>query len=213
MPDPGHDPGSAGDLPDTLPRRVQHESVVNRSRFLAIAGPAPDPEAALAFIAEHSVADATHNCWAYRIGQQYRFNDDGEPGGTAGRPILAAIDGQGFDQVVVLVVRWFGGIKLGAGGLVRAYGGCAAECLRQAPRQPLVPQARLDCRVDFALETAVRALLPDYQAEVAAQDYRADGLHLGLVLPASQAAALRARITDVSRGQADFAPSTGDSDS
>src|SRR3546814_18000784 len=79
-----------------------------------------------------SVPDATHNCWAWRIGDDYRSNDDGEPAGTAGRPILAAIDGQGMDRVVVVVTRWFGGIKLGAGGLVRAYGGTAAECLRRA---------------------------------------------------------------------------------
>ncbi len=81
---------------------------------------------------------ATHNCWAYRIGQDYRFNDDGEPGGTAGRPILQAIEGQGVDRVVVVVTRWYGGIKLGAGGLARAYGGTAAECLRLAERTPLV---------------------------------------------------------------------------
>lgn len=191
-------------MSDTLPGVVRHETVINRSRFLAIAGPATDPEAALALIAEHSIPEATHNCWAYRIGQQYRFNDDGEPGGTAGRPILAAIEGQGFDQVAVLVVRWFGGIKLGAGGLVRAYGGCAAECLRLAPRQPLVAMARLDCRIDFALETALRNLLPEFQAEVVAQDYQADGLHLGLSLPAGRANALREKITDVSRGQARF---------
>ena len=85
---------------------------------------------------------ATHNCWAYRIGQQYRFSDDGEPGGTAGRPILQAIEGQGFDQVVVVVTRWYGGIKLGAGGLARAYGGCAAECLRLADRVPIVESRR-----------------------------------------------------------------------
>jgi putative IMPACT (imprinted ancient) family translation regulator len=70
--------------------------------------------------------------------RDYRSSDDGEPAGTAGRPILAAIDGQGFDRVMVVVTRWFGGIKLGAGGLVRAYGGAAAECLRTAPRVPLV---------------------------------------------------------------------------
>jgi hypothetical protein len=85
-----------------------------------------------------SPTDATHNCWAWRIGGDYRSSDDGEPAGTAGRPILAAIDGQGFDRVMVVVTRWFGGIKLGAGGLVRAYGGAAAECLRTAPRVPLV---------------------------------------------------------------------------
>ena len=105
---------------DTLPHAVRHEIEVKHSRFLAIAGPATTPEAALAFIAAVGTADATHNCWAYRIGGLYRSSDDGEPAGTAGRPILAAIDGQGFDQVAVVVTRWYGGIKLGAGGLGRA---------------------------------------------------------------------------------------------
>ena len=99
---------------------------------------------------------------------------------------------------------------LGTGGLVRAYGGCAAECLRLAPRQPLVAMARLDCRLDFALETALRNLLPEFQAEVMAQDYQADGLHLGLSLPAGYVDAFRERITDVSRGRARFVQPPGD---
>src|SRR3546814_3379804 len=77
--------------------------------------PVEDADAALQALAEVSVPDATHNCWAWRIGDDYRSNDDGEPAGTAGRPILAAIDGQGMDRVVVVVTRWFGGLKLGAG--------------------------------------------------------------------------------------------------
>ena len=123
---------------DTLATRASHSIDVKHSRFLAQAAPVDSPDAALAFFAEVGDPAATHNCWAYRIGSEYRFNDDGEPGGTAGRPILAAIEGQGLDRVAVVVTRWYGGIKLGAGGLVRAYGGAAAECLRTAARQPLV---------------------------------------------------------------------------
>src|SRR3546814_12008083 len=73
----------------------------------------------------------------FRSGSQYRFNDDGEPGGTAVRPILQAIEGQSCDRVAVLVLRWFGGIKLGPGGLIRAYGGAAAQCLRLADKVEL----------------------------------------------------------------------------
>lgn len=188
----------------TLSEPVTHELVVNRSRFLALADPVTDPEQALAVLARRTIADASHNCWAYRIGNAYRFNDDGEPGGTAGRPILAAIDGQGFDQVVVLVVRWFGGVKLGAGGLVRAYGGCAAECLRTAPRQPLIAMASLACVVDFALEQPLRAVLGAFDAEVAGQHYDNDGLHLRLQLPVQNLDALRSRLTDLSRGRIAF---------
>ena len=124
-----------------------------------------DPTAALAFLAQVADPDATHNCWAYRIGGEYRSSDDGEPAGTAGRPILAAIDGQGFDQVMVVVTRWYGGIKLGAGGLVRAYGGAAAECLRTAPRQPLVAMATLELQAGFDDIGAVHAALAQHGAE------------------------------------------------
>ena len=116
-------------MSDTLPAPVSLAIEVKHSRFLARAAPADSTHAAQAFVGSVSDPDATHNCWAWRIGGDYRSSDDGEPAGTAGRPILAAIDGQGFDRVVVVVTRWFGGIKLGAGGLVRAYGGSAAECL------------------------------------------------------------------------------------
>ena len=102
-------------MADTLPARATHLLEVKHSRFLAHAAPVDSAAAALHFIAEVSDRDATHNCWAWRIGQDYRSSDDGEPAGTAGRPILAAIDGQGFDRAVVVVTRWYGGIKLGAG--------------------------------------------------------------------------------------------------
>ena len=94
------------------------------------------------FFAANSDPEATHNCWAYKIGQEYRFNDDGEPGGTAGRPILQAIEGQGMDRVAVLVVRWFGGVKLGAGGLVRAAAAAPPTACGRAngPRSSIWPR-------------------------------------------------------------------------
>src|SRR5690606_19621295 len=83
---------------------------IRKSRFVAAAGPVADEAAAKAFIAASSDPTANHNCWAWRLGQSYRFSDDGEPGGTAGKPILQAIDGQGLDGVAVVVTRWFGGV-------------------------------------------------------------------------------------------------------
>ena len=128
--------------PTTLAAEARFPQEVRKSRFVAQAAPVQDVDAALAFIARVADRSATHNCWAYRIGAQYRFNDDGEPAGTAGKPILQAIDGQSMDRVAVVVTRWFGGIKLGAGGLARAYGGTAAECLRLAPKSPIVLRVR-----------------------------------------------------------------------
>src|SRR5690606_15533044 len=107
----GLSPRMAG-MPDTLATPASHLLEVKHSRFLAHAAPVGNAADALAFVASVLVADATHNCWAYRHGSEYRSSDDGEPAGTAGRPILAAIDGQGYDRIVVVVTRWFGGIKL-----------------------------------------------------------------------------------------------------
>lgn len=184
----------------TLEAIAHHEMVVQRSRFLAWAAPVADPDAALAFIASRRQPDASHACWAFRIGQQYRSSDDGEPAGTAGRPILAAIDGQGLDQIAVVVLRWFGGIKLGAGGLVRAYGGCAAQCLRLAPRRPLRTMATLAVTVDFPLESPVRALLDSHDATPDGVDYGSDGLRMSVSVPADRKDALCAALVDLCRG-------------
>ena len=120
------------DLPPpftTLAAPHRFDAVIENSEFLAFAERADSPEQALAQLAalRGRYPEATHHCWAYRIGGAYRFNDDGEPGGTAGAPILRAIEGQGVDHVMVIVVRFYGGVKLGTGGLVRAYSGTAAR--------------------------------------------------------------------------------------
>ena len=93
---------------------------------------------------------ANHNCWAFRIGQTYRFNDDGEPSGTAGKPILQAIDGQSLDHIAVVVTRWFGGTLLGSGGLIRAYGGTAAMCLRAAEKTEVIETVTGSAVCDFS---------------------------------------------------------------
>ena len=175
---------------------------IRKSRFLANAAAVDDPEQALAFLAVIGDALATHNCWAYRIGQQYRFSDDGEPGGTAGRPILQAIEGQGFDRVMVVVTRWYGGIKLGAGGLARAYGGCAAECLRLAARTPLIDMAdiRLDC--EFSILPILHARFEEFSISKLDESFDAHGGRLQLRLPRDRVEAFSAFVRDLSRGRA-----------
>ena len=187
----------------TLAQPCRHQEEIRKSRFLAQAAPVESTEQALAFVREVSDPAATHNCWAYRIGQDYRFNDDGEPGGTAGRPILQAIEGQAMDRVAVVVTRWFGGIKLGAGGLVRAYGGTAAECLRRAERVPIVAMARLGLRCDFAELALFKARLKDLQAEVEHEAFGANGVELQLRLPDSRVVEACQRISDISRGRSE----------
>ena len=187
---------------ETLAGPAQATLEAKKSRFHAHAVPVDSPADAMAWLAQAGDAQATHNCWAYRIGAAYRFDDDGEPGGSAGRPILAAIDGQGVDRVCVLVIRWYGGTNLGVGGLVRAYGGAAAECLRTAARRPLVDWCDASLACDFALAGAVHAQLAAFAAEKTGESFDEHGLHLRLRLPASRYDALADRLRDLSRGAA-----------
>jgi uncharacterized YigZ family protein len=184
---------------DTLAAHAAFTLEVKHSRFLVHAAPVETAEAALGFLAAVSDPGANHNCWAWRLDANYRSSDDGEPAGTAGRPILAAIDGQGYNRVVVVVTRWFGGIKLGAGGLVRAYGGAAAECLRRAQRLPLVAMQALELRAGFDDIGAVHAALAAFDADKLEEHFSADGVELRVSLPAHHAAALQAQLRDATR--------------
>jgi uncharacterized YigZ family protein len=186
----------------TLAGRAAHALEVRKSRFVAHAGPVETPAAALAFVAEVSDPGATHNCWAYRLGGAYRSSDDGEPGGTAGRPILQAIDGQGVDHVVVVVTRWFGGIKLGAGGLVRAYGGCAAECLRLATRIERIARVELALRCAFDDLGVVHSLIARHDAVKLGESYETDAVALRVALPGDRRDAFLAAVADATRGRA-----------
>ncbi|KRE99545.1 thymidylate synthase [Frateuria sp. Soil773] len=186
-----------------LAQPCRHQEEIKKSRFLAQAAPVDTAEQALAFVRAAGDPAATHNCWAYRIGQDYRFNDDGEPGGTAGRPILQAIEGQGIDRAVVLVTRWYGGIKLGAGGLVRAYGGTAAECLRRAARVPIVAMARLGVQCGFAELALLKARLKELGAQIEREDFAGAGAALELRLPEALAAEAQALVVDISRGRSE----------
>lgn len=183
----------------TLAAPTNHLLEVRHSRFLAQAVPVASPEEALAAIPGLSTADATHNCWAFRCADAYRSSDDGEPAGTAGRPVLAAIDGQGLDQVLVVVTRWYGGIKLGAGGLVRAYGGAAAECLRIAGRRPLHDLVEPVLEFGFDDTGAVHAALAAHGAERLDEAFGPDGTRLRLRMRADAVDALASRLRDASR--------------
>lgn len=187
----------------TLVRTERFEQEIKKSRFLAQAAPAGSEEEARRFIAEHSMPDAGHNCWALRVGDVYRFSDDGEPGGTAGRPILQAIEGQELDRVAVVVSRWFGGILLGAGGLVRAYGGTAASCLKAAEREPIVDYAILAVACAFADEARIRSSLGGFPGtRVETTGFTPDGVQLHVTLPRDRADAFIRLVGDLSRGQA-----------
>ena len=193
----------------TLAAPATHLLEVKHSRFLAQAVAVDSADGAQAALAPLGDPAATHNCWAWRVGTQYRSSDDGEPAGTAGRPILAAIDGQGCDQVLVVVTRWFGGIKLGAGGLVRAYGGAAAECLRRAAKRPLIAMSAFGVRVAFAGESVLRQLATEFAGEISEERYDADGLACHVTMPTANVAAFSLRLRDASRGRASIQADAG----
>ena len=194
---------------DTLAAPAEFTLEVKHSRFLAQAVPLVDADAAMTVLRPLCTPDATHNCWAFRVGAQYRSSDDGEPAGTAGRPILAAIDGQGYDQVLVVVTRWYGGIKLGAGGLVRAYGGAAAECLRRATRRPLIAMTDLDVEAPFDALGTVHALIAALDAHKLGEHFEADGARLRVRLPESEVDGLKTRLRDATRDRVRVHPASG----
>lgn len=190
----------------TLAGPAEQTQEIKKSRFTARACPVESAEAALAFLERVRQADATHNCWAYRVGDAYRFSDDGEPGGTAGKPILGAIDRAGLDGVMVVVTRFFGGVKLGAGGLARAYGGVAASCLRLAEQIELVPQVRLRIRAGFDAAGRLHDLFTRHAVIKCAERYTESGLELIVLLAEHARADFEAAVMDATSGAVEVQP-------
>ncbi|MFK3974443.1 IMPACT family protein [Pseudomonas sp. NPDC087358] len=188
-------------MPSTLVGPCEYREEIRKSRFITFAAPINTPAQAQAFIEQHSDLNATHNCWAWKLGAQYRSTDDGEPGGTAGRPILAAIEAQDFDQVVVLVIRWYGGIQLGTGGLARAYGGGANKCLQQAERLPLINRVSLSLECSFSELTLIKLRLAELNGLVQHETFTANGVEMSIALGPEQIETFQRHVSDISRGR------------
>ena len=184
-----------------LNEEAKLEVEIKKSRFIATCVPVSSQDDINNALKRLKCEDATHNCWAWRLGESYRFNDDGEPGGSAGRPILAAIDGQKYDGVLAHVVRYFGGIKLGVGGLVRAYGNTVAECLRTAPKQEIVEQVHLRFRVGFSETYAVYGIITQQNLVKLSEEYTEDGIIFELSIGADLENSTRQALTDVTRAR------------
>lgn len=193
-------------MPSTLLDLCEFREEIRKSRFITLAGPIDSAAEAMRFIERHSDLAATHNCWAWKLGDQYRSNDDGEPGGTAGRPILAAIEAQDCDQVVVLVIRWYGGVQLGTGGLARAYGGGANKCLQQAPKRLLVQRREYGCSCTFSELALLKLRLGEVDGLLLAEQFTANGVELRVAVGETQLHTLQQQLADLSRGRIRLEP-------
>jgi uncharacterized YigZ family protein len=186
----------------TLAQPVHSELVIKKSRFIGCVQPVADRAAALAVVAslrsEHPAA--AHVCWALMAGGQSAANDDGEPGGTAGRPMLEVLRHQQIEGSLATVVRYFGGVKLGAGGLVRAYTDAIAQALLGATLVPLVRQRSLRCAVPYALEGLVRRELVAVGAVLDVVQHDSD-VQFAFTLPEPEANAFIARLDDAAQGR------------
>lgn len=169
-----------------LPGSTLHrcEETIKRSRFIASLAHAPDPISARAFIdrLRAEFPDATHNCWAFAAGApgdsgRVGCSDDGEPHGTAGRPMLNQLLHGGVGEVCVVVTRYFGGVKLGTGGLVRAYRGMTAQALETVPLREHMMPARLEVILDYRHVSPFLRLLSAHGAVVEADSFGADAVY------------------------------------
>ena len=188
----------------TLVSRADAEFIINKSRFIGHGKPVETEEEALAFLAEmrETYKDATHNCYAYIVGANMgvmRYSDDGEPGGTAGMPIIEVLKARGITNCCVVVTRYFGGVLLGAGGLVRAYSRGAAEAVNACGVGVMHPTLRVLVDVPYPLLSKVEFFLKT--APVIVEDKAfAEQVTLTLLVRETDAATLEASLVDLSEG-------------
>ncbi len=185
----------------TLKGPSSFEETIKKSRFIAHTACVSSQAESLDFF--ESVADpqATHNCWAWRINFQIRSSDDGEPSGTAGRPILNVIERRQLENVMVVVTRYFGGIKLGVGGLVRAYSGTTAKCLDRAGVIELFPMSEFTIKAGFEWASGIHGLLNQYSVEKLEESYDHEGLILKVRCREADFGKLASGLRDACRGQ------------
>lgn len=192
-----------------IPARTHRvESTIQRSRFITSAAHAPAPEAAHAFIARvrEEFPDATHHCWAFVSGPpgstgRIGMSDDGEPHGTAGRPMLSALLHSGVGEIVAVCTRYYGGTKLGTGGLARAYGGGVKDVLASLQTEEKVDRASLDVTVGYADVDALQRFAIEHDLPIEEENFGQD-VRLRVAVPVEEVDEVRARIADLTRGEA-----------
>ncbi len=189
----------------TLSTAVSSELEIRKSRFIAHAIPVADRDAAMAELRRlrEENPTATHVCWALLAGGQSGMSDDGEPSGTAGRPILEVLRHHDLDGVLAAVVRYYGGVKLGAGGLVRAYTDAIARVLQDAPRVERIAQALLTVEIAYPDEARVRRWIEQEGYTLADSGYEME-VRLTVSMPVTAVDGARAALRDMTQGRALF---------
>lgn len=190
-------------MPSSLAAIAHSELIIKKSRFIGCVEPCADRAAALARVADLRAQhpNAVHVCWALMAGGQSAANDDGEPGGTAGRPMLEVLRHQDLEGVLATVVRYWGGVKLGAGGLVRAYTDAVAQALLGVEKLPLVRQTRLRCTVPYALEGLLRREVEQCAGAALLDVQHGSQVEMLLALPESAAADFARRLDESGQGR------------
>ena len=189
-------------MPYSIAAPVHFELVIKKSRFLACVQPMPDRAGAQQVVASLRAQHPTaaHVCWALLAGGQSAAVDDGEPSGTAGRPMLDVLRHQDLEGVLATVVRYFGGVKLGAGGLVRAYTDSVAQALLQAEKVAIVRKTILRCTAPYPLEGLVRREIEAAGALLLDVTHGND-VSFAFSLPEQAAAAFAARLNEAGHGR------------
>jgi uncharacterized YigZ family protein len=187
--------------------RHRVEQTVRRSRFITTLAPAPTAEAAHAFIdtIRLEFPDATHNCWAFAAGPPgataaVGMSDDGEPHGTAGRPMLEALLHSGIGEVVAVVTRYYGGVKLGKGGLQRAYSGGVKHALESLPRGERVDRVSRVVTIEYAALDAIRRAAAELDVEIRAEHFT-DDVRLDVAIPAGSVEAFSDTVAELTAGK------------
>lgn len=185
----------------TLDEAGEYSEEIKKSKFICLVRPVTSADEAMEFIKQNSDPAARHNCWAWKIGNDYRFNDDGEPSGTAGKPIFNAIEYAEVTNVVALVIRWFGGVKLGTGGLCRAYGGVTSSCLKKLSFSEIKQMRNLEVLVPFEFTNAVYHLIETQALSKEFEEYEDKGLRLKLSFEEKLFDTITDSLQEISRGR------------
>ncbi|MCH2174812.1 MAG: IMPACT family protein [Lentisphaeria bacterium] len=184
----------------TIAKQHQYTEEIKRSKFICMAFPIQSITEAFSLLENHRDLSARHNCWAYRFGSEFRYSDDGEPAGTAGKPMYMALEYAAITNTLIVVIRWFGGIKLGTGGLCRAYGGIVSETLKKCELIEIKEYLEAKFLCPFDQTGTLYQVLKRHNVIVKSENYESGGLVCHIKIEKPFFNAFKIDLSDSSRG-------------